>query len=1517
MHPLMKLLHRKLLVLISFTLAGVVSAQAIYIPPGTGKELGTVNWSIVGTTGNVGTELQIPLPNYAPVVNVPLPSGWATPLSNSVWIGPNENQSNATRGACCAGTTTFELEFPVNSVNQAFNMTVYADDSVIATLNGHPISFKTTPTLNSPGTATVVSGFQNGLNTLLITVTNVSGPTGLDVSFSTAVTTTPPTLVSTGHPRYVVEAVPDPVDSSTGQFYETESDIELGGPMDLGFRRYYSSQLSSGGASTALGTNWMSNFDTRAVVSGTTAQVLMFDGTVVNFAGSAGVWQLVSPTDVLYQFIQSGANSQFMDPRCKWVYTFSATGALATISDRNGNIVTVTQGANGPTLVSDGLGRTLTFAYTGANLTLVTDQAARTVSFTYTAGLLASTIDIYKQSTKYSYTTSGASTGLMTQRQLALGNIPTIQTYDGQGRVLTQTDANNHVSKIAYDGSGGTTISDALGNVTKHLNDAAGDIMQLTDPSGAGATITYDIANRRTRITDKLGKSINYTYDAASGLLGSINDALGNSTAFSYISQTQGGFTYYYLASVTYADLTSVKRTYSPTGNLLTSTGQNGAITKATYDAAGRPISVTGPNQQTSTYTWNTDWTMASSTDPLGNKRTFGYDKTKRMTSSVDPNGGTTGYNLDKSTSGPMIAIVPPVSGESVAIYDDQNRQLQDVVNSVGGVYHSNYTSTGQLADYTDPLKHKSTYTYDADDRLSTVTNGAGEKLTYAYDSASRITSVTDANGPRLAYTYTAESQAATVTDGSGRKSSYGYDVAGRVSSVTTPSGNIYKTGYDKRGIVTSLTNPLGEVVGFALDSAGAVTSVLVPGGIKTSATRDAAEAITSITSANGNTWALTVDANERLTKLTDPLGQSTSLTYTGSFVTQATLPLGTVAITNDGDGRITKQQFSDGTVFSNTYDGNGALTATDGVTIKRDTMGNATSINGIAITLDGENRPLTLTYAPGKTVTYAYDATGQLTSISDWVGGKTTLNYDGSGYLTSFTYPNGVTTTDSHDADGKVMKITVGSLASIALTRDAAGKITSADRNLPIAPVLAPSSQQLSYDAAGQLAGATYDKMGRVTSQNGRTYTWNLASQLTAFKDGVNSATITYDGLGEINSSTITGAAQDFVFNYSFDLPALSIVRQASADVRYYVYLPNGVLLYSVEAVDNSRHFYHFDEMGNTAFLTNDKAIVTDSYAITPYGEIAAHTGTMENPFVWQGEFGVMQVGQNLYYMRDRYYDATTARFISRDPELSLNPLTSEPYAYAGGNPLLLIDPYGSNVFDWFGDRARELANATKEALARAANFIAEQKSRVETAARNAAAALAAAAAKLVEDGKRAVSHPVVAVAPRGKPAPVARVSAPPSVFVSPATLPVDVKLVPHAAPPTGSPIVAQSTCLKLRNCLHLNAAGVLVSGVVSHDGGSAVSHDGGSVVSHDGGSVIVRDRNGNLISQDGGGVISNDGGSVIVDGRAFVISNDGGSLISQDGGGLTGAFTIPLPLISQDGGGLVGNSGGTFKNQ
>jgi RHS repeat-associated protein len=202
---------------------------------------------------------------------------------------------------------------------------------------------------------------------------------------------------------------------------------------------------------------------------------------------------------------------------------------------------------------------------------------------------------------------------------------------------------------------------------------------------------------------------------------------------------------------------------------------------------------------------------------------------------------------------------------------------------------------------------------------------------------------------------------------------------------------------------------------------------------------------------------------------------------------------------------------------------------------------------------------------------------------------------------------------------------------------------------------------------------------MGRLTSDTLRSYSWDMASRLTSYSGADGSMTATYDGLGQRISAAQSSGNLNFVWNYATPLASLATVADASGDRRYYVYAPDGTLLYGIDAAGNARHFYHFDETGSTVLLTDDTGAVTDSYAIGAYGESVVHTGSTDNPFTWQGQFGVMQeASTGLYYMRARYYDSTSARFISPDPIASLNPLAMSPYQYAFADPVGNSDPSG-----------------------------------------------------------------------------------------------------------------------------------------------------------------------------------------------------------------------------------------------
>ena len=72
--------------------------------------------------------------------------------------------------------------------------------------------------------------------------------------------------------------------------------------------------------------------------------------------------------------------------------------------------------------------------------------------------------------------------------------------------------------------------------------------------------------------------------------------------------------------------------------------------------------------------------------------------------------------------------------------------------------------------------------------------------------------------------------------------------------------------------------------------------------------------------------------------------------------------------------------------------------------------------------------------------------------------------------------------------------------------------------------------------------------------------------------------------------------------------------------------------------------------------------------------GESGAVAGNQ--PFTYCGLYGVMREGGGLYFMKRRYYDSVTGRFIQKDPIGIIGGLNV--YTYAGNNPVTYIDPEG-----------------------------------------------------------------------------------------------------------------------------------------------------------------------------------------------------------------------------------------------
>jgi RHS repeat-associated protein len=315
------------------------------------------------------------------------------------------------------------------------------------------------------------------------------------------------------------------------------------------------------------------------------------------------------------------------------------------------------------------------------------------------------------------------------------------------------------------------------------------------------------------------------------------------------------------------------------------------------------------------------------------------------------------------------------------------------------------------------------------------------------------------------------------------------------------------------------------------------------------------------------------------------------------------------------------------------------------------------------------------------------WDAASRLTRIEEGVLADLQYTYNAADEVVeeSRTDPLGRGTIKyEYDNASRLVAVDYGGENRLGYTYDSAGNLLRRAGKVP-SETATERDDTFAYDDACQLSspGYSYDKRGRLTTSPGHTYAWSGASRLV----GVDDVALTYNGLGDLVTCTEGSTTTQFYYNYAIEMaPIMAEKNEASGQfTRYYVWTPDGSLLYLIDASDGNKvSFYHFDHRGSTMALTDSDGSVTDTYSYTSYGELLAHQGSSSQPFTYVGQYGVRwePVG-GLYHMRARYYDPATARFLTRDPVWPVvdDPESLNPYQYANRNPLQFVDETGEQA--------------------------------------------------------------------------------------------------------------------------------------------------------------------------------------------------------------------------------------------
>ncbi len=106
------------------------------------------------------------------------------------------------------------------------------------------------------------------------------------------------------------------------------------------------------------------------------------------------------------------------------------------------------------------------------------------------------------------------------------------------------------------------------------------------------------------------------------------------------------------------------------------------------------------------------------------------------------------------------------------------------------------------------------------------------------------------------------------------------------------------------------------------------------------------------------------------------------------------------------------------------------------------------------------------------------------------------------------------------------------------------------------------------------------------------------------------------------------------------------------------------------------------------------EKALANSIKICYTYGKMLSRTGAGKYIFLYNGRDGVITDDNGLYYMRARYYSPEMHRFINADivaGEIS-NAVTLNRFAYANGNPVSFVDPFGLSVWSRIKNKAKKI---------------------------------------------------------------------------------------------------------------------------------------------------------------------------------------------------------------------------------
>ncbi|MBI2129778.1 VCBS repeat-containing protein [Candidatus Woesearchaeota archaeon] len=506
-------------------------------------------------------------------------------------------------------------------------------------------------------------------------------------------------------------------------------------------------------------------------------------------------------------------------------------------------------------------------------------------------------------------------------------------------------------------------------------------------------------------------------------------------------------------------------------------TGSN-LLESYSYDQYGNVVSYTNPRGYTTSYSYDsTNTFLTKATNAKGHQASYSYDAgTGNLLSFTDPNSYKTEYVYDvfgrktkeilpyDSSTYPTTQIQYSIDGTA----PEETKVMQREESGTSKTYDAynyydgfgNIVQTKKESDSSQLITQDKTY--DSMLRLKEETNpylsSAGytspstdaKKISYTYGTLSRITKIT--NPDNTAKTTTYDHWNTYIYDENSNRKDFAYDAYGNIIFVKEyNNGEIYTTyyAYDSLGNLKEITDSKNNKIKYAYDSLGRKTQLQDPDLGTWSYRYDQNGNLISQTDSKGNSISLQYDELDRLTIKSAPAETINYYYDSGTIgaISRISSPVLDASFNYNQRMRlVSEQKIIDGTTFSTSY------------------------------SYDAMDRLISKTLPDSSTISYSYDAQGQLKSINNILSD---IDYNELDQPIQKVYNNGLTTNFQYDQNNhRLARLTTSNIQDLSYSYDYIGNVVK------IADYVHNKTSSFRYDELDRLTGAeSYSGTASLTS--------------------------------------------------------------------------------------------------------------------------------------------------------------------------------------------------------------------------------------------------------------------------------------------------------------------------------------------------------------------------------------------------------------------------------------------------